>query len=146
MEKSKATNLVLYDDGCPLCTFQMRLLTWLDWFNTIHLMPISNPRAAQIAPDLTREKLLEAIHCVSRDGKIQRGAHCLRFVGMRMPILIPMALFLWIPGVIWIAEKIYNHVSRNRHWLSRIFGCKEACEVFLVRKRQSETETQIPKR
>ncbi|MEO6036149.1 MAG: DUF393 domain-containing protein [Verrucomicrobiota bacterium] len=145
MENSKATNIVLYDDACPLCTFQMRLLTWLDWFNTIHLMPISDPRAAEIAPTLTREKLLEAIHCVTRGGKIHRGARCLRFIGMRMPLLIPMALFLWILGVIWVAEKIYNHISRNRQWLSRIFGCKGACELLPARKRASEIESNTSK-
>src|SRR6266545_300807 len=50
----RRTNLILYDDGCPLCTFQMRVVTWLDWFNTVSLLPLSNPRAAEVAPHLTR--------------------------------------------------------------------------------------------
>jgi predicted DCC family thiol-disulfide oxidoreductase YuxK len=131
-------NTILYDDECPLCTFQMRLLTWLDWFNTATLLPLSHPLAAQIAPSLTRENLLEAIHCVTHEGRIYRGARCLPFVGMRMPLLVPLALFLWIPGVIWIAEKIYMWVSRHRHLLSRMFGCKEACTIMPARKRQKD--------
>lgn len=135
---SSPGNTVLFDDQCPLCTFQMRLLTWLDWFNTVRLLPLSHPRAAEIAPNLTREDLLEAIHCVTRKGRIYRGARCLRFVGMRMPLLIPLALFLWIPGIIWIAEKVYMWVSRNRHLLSRLFGCKEACSIMPERKRSKD--------
>jgi predicted DCC family thiol-disulfide oxidoreductase YuxK len=135
---SSLGNTVLYDDQCPLCTFQMRLLTWLDWFNTVTLLPLSHPRAAEIAPSLTREDLLEAIHCVTSTGKIYRGARCLRFVGMRMPLLIPLAVFLWIPGVIWIAEKFYMWISRNRHLLSRLFGCKEACSIMPARKRPKD--------
>ena len=138
MNRGEATNIVLFDDQCPLCTFQMRVLTWLDWRNAILLLPLSNPRAAQIAPHLQREDLLEAIHCVTKENKIYRGARCLRFVGMRLPLLIPLALFLWIPGVIWFAEKIYNCISRNRHLLSRIFRCKEACSILPARKRADD--------
>lgn len=120
-------HVVLYDSECPLCAFQMKTLTWLDWLNRLSLAPISDPEATALAPDLTREQLLEAIHCVDLDGKIHRGARCIRFVGMRLPLLIPVALILWIPGVIWVAEKVYMWISRNRHLLSRWFGCSEAC-------------------
>lgn len=132
----KRMHVVLYDDGCPLCTFQMRLLTWLDWFHKLELVPISEPRGQ--ASGISREKLLEAIHCIAADGRIYRGARCIRFVGMRLPLLFPVALVLWIPGVIWVAERIYSWVSRNRHLLSRIFGCKEACAILPERKRAKE--------
>jgi predicted DCC family thiol-disulfide oxidoreductase YuxK len=122
---------VLYDSECPLCTFQMRVLTWLDWFNVISLLPISSEKAREIAPTLTREDLMEAIHCI-------------RFVGMRMPLLIPLALILWFPGVIWIAEKVYMWISRNRYLLSRIFGCKGACAVMPARKRENEEGAAVP--
>src|SRR5437762_2238727 len=118
-------HIVLYDDQCPLCTFQMRVLAWLDWLNITRLVPLSDSLAAKVAPQLTREDLLEAIHCIARDGGVYRGARCIRFVGMRMPLFAPIALFLWLPGIIFVAEKIYASVSRNRHLLSRAFGCKE---------------------
>src|SRR5438552_237816 len=124
------THLILYDEQCPLCTFQVRILGWLDWFNTVSLVPISSPLAKDAAPKLTREDLLAAIHCVTPSGHIYRGARCLRFVGMRMPLLAPFSLLLWLPGVIWIAEKIYRWVSANRYLLSRLFGCKEACAIL----------------
>jgi predicted DCC family thiol-disulfide oxidoreductase YuxK len=140
MNPSRATHIVLYDDQCPLCTFQMRVVTWLDWFDTVSLLPISHPRSAEIAPSITREALLEAIHCVTRDGRIHRGARCLRFIGLRMPLGAPLALILWFPGVIWIAERIYARISRNRHLLSRVFGCKEACAILPTRRRANEEE------
>ena len=133
--------IVLYDDQCPLCTFQMRVLTWLDWFNTARLLPLSDPRAAALAPGLSRDDLLAAIHCITPRGQVHRGARCLRHVGMRMPLLIPLALVLWVPGVIWLAEKFYNWVARNRHVLSRLFGCKEACALMPERKGRAGLET-----
>ncbi|MBC8002140.1 MAG: DUF393 domain-containing protein [Opitutaceae bacterium] len=133
--KSATTHILLYDGECPLCVFQMQVITWLDWFNVVSLLPVQDPRVAEIAPTLSREDLLEAIHCVAQDGRIYRGARCLRFIGMRLPVAIPGALLLWFPGVIWVAEKIYQWVSRNRHLLSRWFGCQSACSIMPVRKR-----------
>ena len=131
-------HFVLFDDECPLCTFQMRVLSWLDWLNVLSLVPLSDPRAKEIAPTLAREDLLEAIHCVTPERRIYRGARCLRFVGMRLPLFTPIALFLWIPGVIQIAEIVYRWVSRNRHLLSRVFGCKEACAILPKRSREQD--------
>jgi predicted DCC family thiol-disulfide oxidoreductase YuxK len=129
---------VLFDDECPLCTFQMKVLSWLDWFHALALVPLSDPRAREIAPQLTREDLLEAIHCVTPERRVYRGARAIRFVGMRLPLLVPVALFLWIPGIIWVAEIVYAWVSRNRLLLSRVFGCKEACAVLPKRTREQD--------
>ena len=129
---------VLYDDECSLCTFQMKVLSWLDWFNALALVPLSDPHAKEIAPQLSREDLLEAIHLVTPEGRIYRGARALRFAGMRLPLLVPMALFLWIPGVIFLAEIAYRWVARHRLVLSRVFGCKDACAIMPARKREHD--------
>ena len=135
---TRQTHAVLFDDECPLCTFQMKVLSWLDWFNALSLVPLSDPRAKILAPALGREDLLEAIHCVTPTGRIYRGARCLRFVGMRLPLLFPMALILWIPGIIYLAERVYQWISRNRLVLSRLFGCKGACAILPVREREQD--------
>ena len=129
---------VLYDGECPMCVFQMKALSWLDWRGALALVPLSDPRAQQLAPQLTREDLLEAIHCVTPEGRVYRGARAIRFVGMRLPLLVPVALFLWIPGVILLAEIIYRWVSRHRLLFSRVFGCKDACALLPTRKREQD--------
>ena len=138
MHERRANHIVLYDGDCSFCTFQMRVITWLDWFNVVSLLPIADPRVAEVAPQLTRTDLHEAIHCVTTDGKVHRGARCLRFIGLRMPLAFPLALVLWIPGVIYVAEIIYRWVSRNRYLISRVFGCKEACAIMPARQRANE--------
>ena len=140
MNSNRATHIVLYDGDCSLCTFQMRVVTWLDWFHTVSLLPIADARAAAVAPALTREALQEAIHCVTPGGRIHRGARCIRHIGLRLPLAVPLTLVLWFPGVIWIAEKIYAKISRNRHLLSRLFGCKEACAILPARRRTHAPE------
>ena len=129
---------VLYDGDCPMCVFQMKALSWLDWRGALALLPLTDPRAQQLAPQLTREDLLEAIHCVTPEGCVYRGARAIRFVGMRLPLLVPVALFLWLPGVILLAEIIYRWVSRHRLLFSRLFGCKDACALLPARKREQD--------
>ena len=131
-------HFLLYDGECPMCIFQMKVLSWLDWFGVLALVPLSDPRAQEIAPQLTREDLLEAIHCVTPQGRIYRGARAIRFVGMRLPLLVPVALFLWLPGVIILAEIVYRWVSKNRLLLSRVFGCKDACALLPAKKREQD--------
>ena len=135
---------LIYDDECAMCTFQMRVLTWLDWFNLVQLIPASDPQSLKMAPGLTHEKLMEEIHCVKTNEAVLRGARALRFLGMRMPLLIPFSLFMWVPGVIWVAEKVYALISRNRYILSRFFGCKDACSVMPQREREGEIVTEPP--
>ncbi len=137
--------ILLFDDQCPMCTFQMRLLTWLDWLNRIELCPNSDPRCQTLAPHLTREALNAAIHCITPEGRMHRGARCLRHVGIRLPLLFPVALFLWVLGIIWIAEIAYKWVSRNRYILSKVFGCKEACSILPERegRRHRDPETKV---
>ena len=137
---------ILYDDECAMCTFQMRVLTWLDWFNVAQLVPASDPECLKMAPGLTNGMLMEAIHCVKHDGSVLRGARALRFLGLRMPLLVPFSLFMWFPGVIWIAEKVYALISRNRYILSRFFGCKDACAIMPQREREGEVVTEPAKK
>src|SRR6185436_15875184 len=103
-------HLVLYDDQCPLCVFQMKMLTWLDWLHVSRLVPLSSAEAHAAAPNVEPEALRAAMHVITSGGKLLRGARGIRFLSLRMPLLIPLGLILWIPGVIWLAEKVYDLV------------------------------------
>lgn len=128
MESQK--HILLYDGDCPMCTFQMLTIQALDWLKKVELVPIKDERASAIAPDITRTDLLEAIHCVTPEGSIHRGARAFRFLGFRIPLLFPLGLVLWFPGIIQIAEVFYKFVADRRQFFSKIFGCKGACTIF----------------
>ncbi|HAM71949.1 MAG TPA: hypothetical protein DCM86_09935, partial [Verrucomicrobiales bacterium] len=85
-------------------------------------------------------RMHRAPRCITPEGVIHRGARCIRFVSARMPLAWLLALVLWIPGVIWIAEVVYKWISRNRHLLSRWFGCQGACTLMPARERANEKE------
>ena len=60
-------------------------------------------------------------------------------VPMRMPLAVPFALILWLPGVIYLAEIVYRWISRNRHLIGKLFGCKGACAIVPARRRNNES-------
>ena len=133
-------NTVIYDDLCPMCTFQMRVVSWLDWFSALRLMPMSDPRAVEIAAGVTREELRERMVCATPAGRLHRGARAVRHLALRVPLLVPLALLMWVPGVIWIAEWVYTRVAHNRYVLSRLLGCKTACRVLPPREKKEDAD------
>ena len=110
---------LLYDGDCPFCRGQMRCVRRLDWGRRFALLPLQDEAVGALAPALSREALPEAIHCVAADGRIFRGAACLRFVALRLPVVAPLGLLLWLPGALSLAELSYRWLSRNRHRLGR---------------------------
>jgi predicted DCC family thiol-disulfide oxidoreductase YuxK len=108
---------VFYDDACAFCVRQVRRLARLDWTGQFRWVPRSSPEAAELAVGLNPGALDQAIHCVGRDGVVCRGARCLRFIAVRLPLLAPLALLLWLPGVLPVAEAGYRWISRRRHRL-----------------------------
>ena len=131
-------HIVLYDEHCPMCSFQMRLLTWMDWLGAFSIRALGEHGDLAAEHGLKREDLLAAIHCLAANGRIYRGARAIRFMSLRLPLGFLIGLFLWVPGVIWVAEIFYRWVSRNRYILSRAFGCKDACAVLPPREREAD--------
>ncbi len=123
-------NAVIYDEKCPMCTFQSRLLQRLDWLHRFEMVPASDTRVRLMAPQIEPTALQEAMHVITQNNAIHRGARAIRWMALRIPLLIPLGLLLWIPGAIFVAETVYRRVSRNRYVLSKVFGCKTACAVL----------------
>ena len=128
-------NIVLFDGKCPMCTFQSRLLSRLDWRGRLEMMPIADaytisPARAGALALVQRADLMNAMHVISLKGTIYRGARAIRFISARLPLLWPLFVLLWIPGTIYISEAVYGLVSRNRYLLSKLFGCKTACAIM----------------
>jgi len=121
-----AKDSVLYDEHCPFCVAQMRLLKRLDWWHAFAAVPMSDPTVAELIPGVSRGELLEAMRYVTRDGRVYEGARGFRHLALRVPLLIPLALLLWVPGLIHVAEWVYRRIARNRYVLSRILKCDGA--------------------
>jgi predicted DCC family thiol-disulfide oxidoreductase YuxK len=114
--------VVLYDDTCAFCTTQVHRLARLDWFHALRFIPASLPEALRTAPGLTHELLLRELHCVTPGGRVLTAARAFRHLFSRVPLLAPLALLLWMPGAIFVAEAGYRWVAAHRTELGRFVG------------------------
>ena len=110
---SNFRHILFYDSDCPFCQFQVRALARMDWFNKVDFVPSKNFHQLRLGVHIDDDDLNQAIHCVTPNKAVYRGARAIRFLGFRMPLLVPLALFMWFPGMIFVSDKIY--------WIGSIF-------------------------
>ena len=135
---SNSRHILFYDSDCPFCQFQVRALARMDWFNKVDFVPSKNFHQLRLGVHIDHDDLNQAIHCVTPNKAVHRGARAIRFLGFRMPLLVPFALFMWFPGMIFVSDKIYKLISRNRYFLSRFVGCKDDCSLDFSEKQNPD--------
>jgi predicted DCC family thiol-disulfide oxidoreductase YuxK len=119
-----AKALVLYDGQCPLCRKSVELLRRLDW---LHRLDYRDARDREHLPaadvPLDPERLLQEMHILRADGRrVYHGFAALRWLAWRLPLLWPIAPFLYIPGVPSLGQRLYLWIARNRFRLVPCHG------------------------
>jgi hypothetical protein len=92
-------HVVIFDSKCGFCRASVHFFKKLDWLGKLEFVSLTDPRALAIAPGVTKEDFEKAVYCVSNDGKITSAARCFRFIAIRVPLLFPLGLSLWFPGM-----------------------------------------------
>ncbi|MCH9037545.1 MAG: DUF393 domain-containing protein [Chloroflexi bacterium] len=101
-----------YDGDCRLCARSVRWLSLLDFFGQIEWVPYQSLESPP--PGLTWADLCRAAYLVDARGRRHEGFFAFRQLSLRLPLLIPLALVLWLPGVSILGVPAYRWVARNR--------------------------------
>jgi predicted DCC family thiol-disulfide oxidoreductase YuxK len=117
--KNTACAQLLYDAHCPFCLKSVAVLKRLDWFGRLRYVDARNLANLPASdPPLDSDRLLEEMHLLTPDGKhVYHGFAAFRWVAWRLPLLWPIAPFLYIPGLPALGQKAYLWVARNRYSL-----------------------------
>ncbi|MDO8648797.1 MAG: DUF393 domain-containing protein [Candidatus Peregrinibacteria bacterium] len=106
---------VLYDGHCGLCTRSIRVLRSLDWLKHLHLVNFHDDvERRNFAPDLSFEELDRSLHARFRTGKTRTGFDAFRAIAWHLPLLWPVAPFLYLPGIAPIGRRIYARIAERR--------------------------------
>jgi predicted DCC family thiol-disulfide oxidoreductase YuxK len=109
--------VVLFDGDCGFCTAQARRLAAP---GKISLRSFREEAALAAFPGLSLEECVREMKLVDRDGRIYGGAEAIaRTLGLGRRFLGKFALLYYVPGVRWIADRLYAWVARNRFRLPR---------------------------
>jgi predicted DCC family thiol-disulfide oxidoreductase YuxK len=137
VDPAKGKAVVLYDGMCPLCQRGVRILKRLDWLKRFHYQDCRDTdRWPPSAVPLTLEELLAEMHVVTPDRKrALAGYRALRWMAWRIPLLMPLAPFLYVPGVPWLGNRAYLWLAKNRY---NLVPCEGGCRVQLPNKKTEE--------
>jgi predicted DCC family thiol-disulfide oxidoreductase YuxK len=121
--------VVLYDGACPLCQKSIRILKAIDWLKklTFHdARDVAHLPAADVP--LVPRRLIEEMHVLTPDRQhALAGFKAFRWMAWRIPLTLPFAPFLYLPGVPWLGNKVYLWVAKNRF---RLVPCKDGvCQL-----------------
>ena len=116
-DPAKGKGVVLYDGMCPLCQRGVRSLKRLDWLHRLHFQDCRD--TAHLPPSavpLTLKAMLTEMHVVTPDRqRAPAGFRAFRWMAWRVPVLMPFAPLLYIPGVPWLGNKVYLWVAKHRY-------------------------------
>jgi len=115
--------VLIYDGDCEFCQRQVGLVSRWDERNRIEPLPF---READLESyGVEQQAAEEAMHLVSPAGDVWRGAAAARETLKLLPKLRPLAWLFYLPGAMFVAERLYRWIAKRRHR----FGCSsDLCE------------------
>jgi predicted DCC family thiol-disulfide oxidoreductase YuxK len=121
--------ILIYDGTCPLCLHAVAWLSARLEPDRIRFVPCDSEERRQRAPSISEAVCLEAVHLVKPDGTVLRGAEALPALLRNLRRWRYLAPFFAVPGVLWLAERLYRIIARRRHALSAFFIRKPHCGI-----------------
>jgi predicted DCC family thiol-disulfide oxidoreductase YuxK len=117
--------VVYFDADCGICFAIARLLARLDGFGRLAFAA----GASEQAPAEVRASSDKTVSVERRpDGAIEVRSRAFARICRSLPFLAPLGWFILVPGISWVAERVYEWIARRRAEISVFFGHR-ACGV-----------------
>ena len=116
--KSKNRWTVYYDGECALCLHLVRWFVLADIFRQIEWKPYQCLTA--LPKGLTWKGLSEACYLDVGHDTLREGFDAIKLILVKLPLLWPLMVLMWVPGVQIPGRWVYRWVARNRGSISRV--------------------------
>lgn len=120
---------VLFDGSCTLCRGSAERVRRFDSRRRIALLDLHDPSAAQRFPQINRDQAMQWMQAVDLQGRVYSGADAWARIGLLLPGWNLLAWVLLVPGIHWLAAKIYTWIARNRYRWNRTVCEDGSCRV-----------------
>lgn len=126
-EQSPSRNVLIYDAECRLCVFSKERVERWDRRHRIQFLPFQTSEAKERLPDLAEMTCMDAMRFIDAQGKTTSGVEAFRRMLPLLPFGGLLSLLFYLPGVSWLAVKVYHHVAENRYrWFGRVAEDKKS--------------------
>jgi predicted DCC family thiol-disulfide oxidoreductase YuxK len=122
---------VLYDGACSLCRASVARVQRFDARERIAFLDVHDPSAIERYPQIDKEVALRWMQAIDGRGRMWSGVDAWARIGQLLPGWNLLAWVLMVPGVHWIAAKIYLRVARNRYRWNRAACADGTCSLHL---------------
>jgi predicted DCC family thiol-disulfide oxidoreductase YuxK len=113
--KSNSKILLFFDDKCNICDRTVQIITYLDIFNRIKLMPVSKNIDQLVKFNINYEDALTDLYGVDEESKKISSGYSLYFwLSQKLVLLWPFLLILWLGKILYIGPLIYRIIADNR--------------------------------
>jgi len=114
---------VLYDGACNLCWASVARVRRMDSRSRIELLDLHDASVATRFPQVNFDEAMRLMQVVDRRGRVYSGADAWARIGLALPGWKFVAWLLLLPGIHFLAQRLYAWVARNRYRWNR-----EGCE------------------
>jgi len=120
---------VFYDGLCGFCRASADQVRRLDSRHRIELVDLHDPSVQQLFPQIDREIAMRWMQAIDRCGEVSSGVDAWARIGLLLPGWNLVAWLLLVPGIRWVAARIYAWVARNRYRWNRAACADGTCSV-----------------
>jgi predicted DCC family thiol-disulfide oxidoreductase YuxK len=118
--------VLLYDADCGFCRWSTAKILGWDRQGRIRAVPLQDPEADRLLPDMDRKRKMASWHLVTPDGKVRSAGAAAPELFRLLPGGRPLAVVAsTLPGT---TERAYRWVADHRDGLGRRLGA-QACAV-----------------
>ena len=122
---------VLYDGNCSLCRASVERLRRFDTRQRVELLDLHDPTSQTRFPQIDREAAMRWMQAVDAQGRVSSGAEAWTHIGLLLPGWNLLAWLLLVPGIRWLAAKIYSWIARNRYRWNSSACADGTCSLHL---------------
>jgi predicted DCC family thiol-disulfide oxidoreductase YuxK len=108
---------LVYDGECDFCRSVLLIVHFLDVLRLVRFLDYHNPEELAQAGGVSAADAEQAAIAVDDRGRLYRGFYAFRQICRRVPLLAPLTVVTYIPGIPALGERAYRWVAENRSHL-----------------------------
>jgi predicted DCC family thiol-disulfide oxidoreductase YuxK len=128
--------VVLYDGHCAFCTASAERARRFDTHGRVEFLDLHDLTVPRRFPQVDPDLAMRWMQAVDTRGRVFSGVDAWARIGLLLPGWNLVAWVLFVPGVHWVASRVYRWIARNRYRWNRQICEDGSCAVHVpgVRK------------
>jgi len=131
---------VLFDGACNLCRASVARVRRMDPRGRIELVDLRDAIVPARFPQVDINEAMRLMQAVDPGGRVYSGADAWAHIGLALPGWKWIAWLLLVPGIHFVAQRLYGWVARNRYRWNRELCEDGTCALHLEQPHSARKE------